>query len=96
MQLFLLDTQVLSLCHGSCLVFSALQAVVEIKVAKLGLVPVYNLENSNLRAALSTSDVIELPTPEELKTVVDKGEELTRKAISRTRCVAETMCSLCS
>ncbi|XP_038703815.1 protein HHL1, chloroplastic isoform X2 [Tripterygium wilfordii] len=33
------------------------------------------VENSNLRAALSTSDVIELPTPEKLKTVVDKVKD---------------------
>ncbi|XP_077252091.1 multidrug resistance protein isoform X2 [Tasmannia lanceolata] len=30
------------------------------------------VENNNLRSALSTSDVIELPTQEELKTVLDK------------------------
>ncbi|XP_050206314.1 protein HHL1, chloroplastic [Mercurialis annua] len=30
------------------------------------------VENGNIRAALSTSDVIELPTPDKLKTVVDK------------------------
>lgn len=33
------------------------------------------VENNNLRAALTTSDVIELPTPEELKTVVDKVKD---------------------
>ncbi|KAG9446297.1 hypothetical protein H6P81_012425 [Aristolochia fimbriata] len=33
------------------------------------------VENNNLRAALSTSDVIELPTEEELKTVVDKVKD---------------------
>ncbi|XP_031401161.1 protein HHL1, chloroplastic isoform X2 [Punica granatum] len=30
------------------------------------------VENGNIRAALSTSDVIELPTPDQLKTVLDK------------------------
>ncbi|KAJ8569679.1 hypothetical protein K7X08_006256 [Anisodus acutangulus] len=33
------------------------------------------VENNNLRAALSTSDVIELPTPDKLKTVVDKVKD---------------------
>ncbi|KAF9601829.1 hypothetical protein IFM89_023516 [Coptis chinensis] len=33
------------------------------------------VENSNLRAALSTSDVIELPTPDKLKTVLDKVKD---------------------
>ncbi|XP_024041638.1 protein HHL1, chloroplastic isoform X3 [Citrus clementina] len=32
-------------------------------------------ENGNLRAALSTSDVIELPTPDKLKTVLDKVKD---------------------
>ncbi|KAH9708426.1 protein HHL1 [Citrus sinensis] len=33
------------------------------------------VENGNLRAALSTSDVIELPTPDKLKTVLDKVKD---------------------
>uniref|UniRef100_A0A5B6ZQG9 Protein HHL1, chloroplastic n=1 Tax=Davidia involucrata TaxID=16924 RepID=A0A5B6ZQG9_DAVIN len=33
------------------------------------------VENSNLRAALSTSDVIELPAQDQLKTVVDKVKD---------------------
>lgn len=33
------------------------------------------VENSNLRAALSTTDVVELPTPDKLKTVVDKVKD---------------------
>ncbi|XP_009606772.1 protein HHL1, chloroplastic [Nicotiana tomentosiformis] len=33
------------------------------------------VENNNLRAALSTTDVIELPTPDQLKTVVDKVKD---------------------
>ncbi|KAL0921371.1 hypothetical protein M5K25_008435 [Dendrobium thyrsiflorum] len=33
------------------------------------------VENSNIRSALSTSDVIELPKQEELKTVVDKVKD---------------------
>ncbi|EHA8586301.1 protein HHL1, chloroplastic [Cocos nucifera] len=33
------------------------------------------VENNNLRAALSTNDVIELPTQEELKTVLDKVKD---------------------
>ncbi|XP_015572261.1 protein HHL1, chloroplastic isoform X3 [Ricinus communis] len=32
-------------------------------------------ENGNVRAALSTTDVIELPTPDQLKTVVDKVKD---------------------
>ncbi|XP_057949458.1 protein HHL1, chloroplastic isoform X5 [Malania oleifera] len=35
----------------------------------------YKLENNNLRAALSTTDVIELPTQGELKTVFDKVKD---------------------
>ncbi|KAM6589512.1 hypothetical protein CsatA_012117 [Cannabis sativa] len=33
------------------------------------------VENGNIKAALSTSDVIELPTPDKLKTVVDKVKD---------------------
>lgn len=33
------------------------------------------VENGNIRAALSTSDVIELPTPDKLKTVLDKVKD---------------------
>ncbi|KAJ1424088.1 hypothetical protein SESBI_11919 [Sesbania bispinosa] len=33
------------------------------------------VENGNVRAALSTSDVIELPTPDKLKTVLDKVKD---------------------
>ncbi|XP_015572260.1 protein HHL1, chloroplastic isoform X2 [Ricinus communis] len=33
------------------------------------------VENGNVRAALSTTDVIELPTPDQLKTVVDKVKD---------------------
>lgn len=33
------------------------------------------VENGNLRVALSTSDVIELPTPDKLKTVLDKVKD---------------------
>ncbi|XP_044488109.1 protein HHL1, chloroplastic [Mangifera indica] len=33
------------------------------------------VENGNLRAALSTTDVIELPTPDQLKTVLDKVKD---------------------
>ncbi|XP_061368222.1 protein HHL1, chloroplastic isoform X2 [Gastrolobium bilobum] len=33
------------------------------------------VENSNIRAALSTTDVIELPTPDKLKTVLDKVKD---------------------
>ncbi|XP_024006688.1 protein HHL1, chloroplastic isoform X2 [Eutrema salsugineum] len=33
------------------------------------------VENGNMRAALSTSDVIELPTPDQLKTVLDKVKD---------------------
>ncbi|KAA8533257.1 hypothetical protein F0562_033210 [Nyssa sinensis] len=33
------------------------------------------VENNNLRAALSTTDVIELPTPDQLKTVLDKVKD---------------------
>ncbi|XP_047972943.1 protein HHL1, chloroplastic [Salvia hispanica] len=33
------------------------------------------VENNNLRAALAANDVIELPRPEELKTVVDKVKD---------------------
>ncbi|KAH9708425.1 protein HHL1 [Citrus sinensis] len=36
---------------------------------------IYTKENGNLRAALSTSDVIELPTPDKLKTVLDKVKD---------------------
>ncbi|XP_065874444.1 protein HHL1, chloroplastic isoform X2 [Euphorbia lathyris] len=34
------------------------------------------VQNGNVKAALSTSDVIELPTPDKLKTVVDKVKDL--------------------
>ncbi|KAJ0037317.1 hypothetical protein Pint_23632 [Pistacia integerrima] len=34
------------------------------------------VENGNLRAALSTTDVIELPTPDKLKTVFDKVKDI--------------------
>ncbi|KAK1289747.1 hypothetical protein QJS10_CPB18g00513 [Acorus calamus] len=40
------------------------------------------VENNNLRAALSTSDVIELPREEELKTVVDKVKDFFGEAAS--------------
>ncbi|XP_015943803.1 protein HHL1, chloroplastic [Arachis duranensis] len=33
------------------------------------------VENNNIRAALSTSDVVELPTPDKLKTVLDKVKD---------------------
>lgn len=33
------------------------------------------VENGNLRAALSTTDVIELPTEDQLKTVLDKVKD---------------------
>ncbi|KAK8933574.1 hypothetical protein KSP39_PZI015655 [Platanthera zijinensis] len=39
-------------------------------------------ENSNIRAALSTSDVIELPRQEELKTVLDKVKDFFGEATS--------------
>ncbi|CAL9054347.1 unnamed protein product, partial [Musa banksii] len=40
------------------------------------------VENNNLRAAISTSNVIELPTQEELKTVLDKVKDLFGNATS--------------
>lgn len=40
------------------------------------------VENNNLRAALSTNDVIELPTQEELKTVLDKVKDFFGDATS--------------
>ncbi|XP_008807203.2 protein HHL1, chloroplastic [Phoenix dactylifera] len=40
------------------------------------------VENNNLRAALSTNDVIELPTQEELKTVLDKVKDFFGDAAS--------------
>ncbi|KAL4193607.1 hypothetical protein AMTRI_Chr06g177570 [Amborella trichopoda] len=40
------------------------------------------VENGNLRAALATSDVIELPTQEELKTVLDKVKDYFGNATS--------------
>ncbi|URE13046.1 hypothetical protein MUK42_05254 [Musa troglodytarum] len=40
------------------------------------------VENNNLRAAISTSDVIELPTQEELKTVLDKVKDFFGNATS--------------
>lgn len=40
------------------------------------------VENSNIRAALSTSDVIELPRQEELKTVLDKVKDFVGDATS--------------
>lgn len=43
------------------------------------------VENSNLRAALSTSDVIELPTQEELKTVLDKVKDFFGDASSNAK-----------
>ncbi|CAL1359895.1 unnamed protein product [Linum trigynum] len=33
------------------------------------------IENGNVRAGLATNDVIELPTPDKLKTVVDKVKD---------------------
>ncbi|XP_057776867.1 protein HHL1, chloroplastic [Salvia miltiorrhiza] len=38
------------------------------------------VENNNLRAALAANDVIELPRPEELKTVVDKVKDFFGEA----------------
>ncbi|XP_010930033.1 protein HHL1, chloroplastic isoform X2 [Elaeis guineensis] len=38
------------------------------------------IENNNLRAAISTNDVIELPTQEELKTVLDKVKDFVGNA----------------
>ncbi|OAY86012.1 Protein HHL1, chloroplastic [Ananas comosus] len=40
------------------------------------------VENGNVRAALSTNDVIELPTQEELKTVLDKVKDFFGEAAS--------------
>ncbi|XP_064967938.1 protein HHL1, chloroplastic-like isoform X2 [Musa acuminata AAA Group] len=40
------------------------------------------VENNNLRAAISTSNVIELPTQEELKTVLDKVKDFFGNATS--------------
>ncbi|KAF3785096.1 HHL1 protein [Nymphaea thermarum] len=43
------------------------------------------VENSNLRAALATSDVIELPTQEELKTVLDKVKDFFGNAADNAK-----------
>ncbi|XP_068666923.1 protein HHL1, chloroplastic [Aristolochia californica] len=43
------------------------------------------VENNNVRAALSTSDVIELPTQEELKTVVEKVKDFFGDATSNAK-----------